>query len=138
MVGVEFVFVPQPIRSPLCRLHMLISMPKGRPSGLNPAGIRIAGGSARGQGSHSGRVVVEIVLAVFLLSGASLAIRGFIDLPRTDPGIQPENTLTMRVNLQPDQYPTLGHRYVFRPGSAPDTSSLPGFQDVAIGNGGML
>jgi hypothetical protein len=44
------------------------------------------GGSIRGQATRSGLVVVEIALSVILLTGASLAIRSFVNLLRTDPG----------------------------------------------------
>jgi putative ABC transport system permease protein len=96
-----------------------------------------AGGSVRGQATRSGLVVVEIALSVFLLTGASLAIRSFIDLLRTDPGFQPEKTLTMRVNLQPDRYPTLEQRNAFDRDLLQRISNLPGVQVAAIGNGGM-
>jgi putative ABC transport system permease protein len=96
-----------------------------------------AGGSVRGQATRSGLVVVEIALSVFLLTGASLAIRTFIDLLHTDPGFQPEKTLTMRVNLQPDRYPTLDQRNAFNRDLLESILNLPGVQAAAIGNGGM-
>ena len=96
-----------------------------------------AGGSIRGQATRSGLVVVEIALSVILLSGASLAIRSFIDLLRTDPGFQPEKTLAMHVDLQPDRYPTLEQRNAFDRNLLENISNLPGVQAAAIGNGGM-
>ena len=96
-----------------------------------------AGGSVRGQATRSGLVVVEVALSVILLTGASLAIRSFIDLLRTDPGFQPEKTLTMRVALQPDRYPTLEQRNAFDRDLLENISNLPGVQAAAIGNGGM-
>jgi putative ABC transport system permease protein len=76
-------------------------------------------------------------LSVILLSGASLAIRSFIDLLRTDPGFQPEKTLAMHVDLQPDRYPTLEQRNAFDRNLLENISNLPGVQAAAIGNGGM-
>jgi putative ABC transport system permease protein len=96
-----------------------------------------AGGSIRGQATRSALVVVEIALSVILLTGASLAIRSFINLLRTDPGFQPEKTLTLRVALQPDRYPTLEQRNAFDRGLLENISNLPGVQAAAIGNGGM-
>jgi putative ABC transport system permease protein len=96
-----------------------------------------AGGSIRGQATRSGLVVVEIALSVILLTGASLAIRSFIDLLRTDPGFQPEKTLTMRLALQPDRYPTLEQRNAFDRAVLENIANLPGVQAAAIGNGGM-
>ena len=96
-----------------------------------------AGGSTRGQATRSGLVVIEIALSVILLTGASLAIRSFIELLRTDPGFQPEKTLTMRVALQPDRYPTLEQRNAFDRDLLESILNLPGVQAAAIGNGGM-
>jgi putative ABC transport system permease protein len=96
-----------------------------------------AGGSIRGEATRSGLVVVEIALSVILLTGASLAIRSFIELLRTDPGFQPEKTLTVRVDLQPNRYPTLEQRNSFDRELLESVSNLPGVQAAAIGNGGM-
>jgi putative ABC transport system permease protein len=95
------------------------------------------GVSIRGQATRSGLVVVEIALSVILLTGASLAIRSFVNLLRTDPGFQPEKTLAMYVDLQPDRYPTLEQRNAFDRELVENISNLPGVQAVAIGNGGM-
>jgi putative ABC transport system permease protein len=96
-----------------------------------------AGGSIRGQATRSGLVVVEIALSVILLTGASLAIRSFIDLLRTDPGFQPEKTLALHLALQPERYPTLEQRNAFDQNLLVNIANLPGVQSVAIGNGGM-
>ncbi|HLY43016.1 MAG TPA: ABC transporter permease [Terracidiphilus sp.] len=96
-----------------------------------------AGGSARGQATRSALVVLEITLSVILLTGASLATRSFIDQLRTDPGFQPERTLTVDLELQPDRYPTLEQRNSFDQNLLQNISSLPGVQAAALGNGGM-
>jgi predicted permease len=44
-------------------------------------------------------VVVEIALAFVLLVGAGLLLRTFINLHRTNPGLNPENVLTLHVVL---------------------------------------
>jgi putative ABC transport system permease protein len=96
-----------------------------------------ATGSIRGQATRNGLVVVEITLSAILLTGASLAIRSFVTLLRTDPGFQPEKALAMYVDLQPDRYPTLAQRNAFDQELVENISKLPGVQAVAIGNGGM-
>ncbi len=65
------------------------------------------------------------------------AIRSFVDLLRTDPGFQPEKTLTLRLTMQPARYPTLEQRNTFDREVLENLSNLPGVQSVAIGNGGM-
>src|SRR5271170_6479156 len=72
-----------------------------------------ATGGVRGQAMRNWLVVAEISLSVFLLAGASLAIRSFAQLLRTDPGFQPERTLRMEITLSPKQYATLDQRNLF-------------------------
>jgi putative ABC transport system permease protein len=96
-----------------------------------------AGGSTRGQSVRSGLVVVEIALSVVLLAGASLTIRTFVQILRTDPGFQPEKTLTVSIDLQPKSYPTMEQRNILGRELIENVSSIPGVQAAAIGNGGM-
>ena len=58
-------------------------------------------------------MVVEVALAVILLAGASLSVRGFAQLLHTDPGFQPERTLMMDVPLPRRRYVTLDQRNNF-------------------------
>ncbi len=96
-----------------------------------------AAGNLHGQSMRSGLVVVEIALSVILLAGASITIRTFVELLHTDPGFQPEKTLTVAVDVQPKSYPTLQQRNAFDRDLLENISSLPGVQGAAIGNGGM-
>ncbi len=96
-----------------------------------------AGGSTRGQSVRSGLVVVEIALSVVLLAGSSLTIRTFVQILHTDPGFQPEKTLTVSIDLQPKSYPTMEQRNILGRELIENVSSLPGVQAAAIGNGGM-
>src|SRR5262249_39165400 len=66
---------------------------------LRDAGAR---GSSAGRGRQrlrSSLVVGEVALSLVLLVGAALLIRSFMDLSRVDPGFDPHNILTLRVNL---------------------------------------
>src|SRR5262245_61796326 len=59
---------------------------------------------ARGQGRHRLRgalVVLEIALAMVLLIGASLSIRGFRVLLSEDLGLHPDHLLTAQISLAP-------------------------------------
>ena len=82
---------------------LAVCMAAGIGFGLGPA---IAG--ARGPAAALARrnvaaavrdalVVTEIALAFVLLVGAGLLVRTFINLRRTDPGLNPENVLTIHV-----------------------------------------
>jgi putative ABC transport system permease protein len=96
-----------------------------------------ATGSTRGQTMRSWLVVAEISLSVFLLAGASLAIRSFVQVLHIDPGFQPERALRMEVTLPPKRYATLEQRNLFDRNLLEGIMSLPGVQLAALGNGGM-
>lgn len=55
---------------------------------------------------HNGLVVVEIALALILLTGASLLIKSFSRLQSVDPGFRPEGTLSMSMAFPPARYPS--------------------------------
>ena len=74
--------------------------------------------SSPSRGSFLGRtrnmlVVVEIAMALVLLSGAGLLIKSFWRLTSVDPGFHPERVLTARVGLPPDLYPQQEQRAQF-------------------------
>jgi predicted permease len=100
-------------------------------------GGRGAAGSVRGQATRRWLVVAEVASAVVLLAGASLAIRGFADLMRVDPGFQPRHALLMEVPLPPKRYATLEQRNRFAENLLAQVKNLPGVEAAAIGNGGM-
>jgi putative ABC transport system permease protein len=67
-------------------------------------GGRSGFGGAKGQRVRSGLVVAEVALALVLLVGAGLMLRGFLKTQALDIGIDPANTLTFRVGLPPSQF----------------------------------
>ena len=66
-----------------------------------------AAGSLRGRAMRSWLVVAEISLSVVLLAGASLAVRGFVQMLRTDPGFQPEKSGAHRRDAGAEAVPDL-------------------------------
>ncbi len=74
---------------------------------------RSAIGSARSNSLRSVLVVVEIALAFVLLIGAGLLIRSFMLLQQVNPGLDPENTLTMRITLPAEKYTDDGSTVAF-------------------------
>ncbi len=74
---------------------------------LNEGGARSGGGFRllRANRTRSTLAVAEIALALVLLVGAGLLIRSFITLTDIDPGYDPSNVLTTRLNLPPGRYP---------------------------------
>jgi putative ABC transport system permease protein len=96
-----------------------------------------AAGSIRGQAMRSWLVVAEISLSVILLAGASVAIRGFVQMLRVDPGFQPERVLRIDVTLPPKSYPTWTERNVLDRNLLEGVANLPGVQAAELGNLGL-
>ena len=82
-------------------------------------------------------VVAEITLCVVLLTGASLAIRGFLQLQNLNLGFQAEKVLLVGLPLSPRRYANYEQRIAFTERLLSDVRALPGVQSVAIGNGGL-
>ena len=96
-----------------------------------------ATGSMRGRAMRSWLVVIEISLSVILLAGASLAIRGFVQMVKVDPGYQPQRVLRIDVTLAPKNYPTWTQRNTLDHNLLESVMSLPGVEAATIGNAGM-
>jgi putative ABC transport system permease protein len=80
-------------------------------------------------------VVAEVALAVMLLVGAGLSLRGFWRLADKDPGYRADNVLTMRVSLPGGKYDTAGEVVTFWSELRRRVSELPGVVSVAASNG---
>lgn len=96
-----------------------------------------ATGSLRGRTLRSALVVAEISLSVVLLAGASLAVRGFVQMLNTDPGFQPARVLNFEVTLPPKSYPTWQQRNLLDRNLLASITALPGVQQAELGNGGL-
>jgi putative ABC transport system permease protein len=94
-----------------------------RPAGL--AGIRVLTG-------RSLLVVVEMALAVVLLTGAGLMIKSFGRLIATRTGVDSDNVLTMRINL-PQAVPSAGASAFFSQ-LEKRAAALPGVLSAGMSN----
>jgi putative ABC transport system permease protein len=100
-------------------------------------GARGTGASSSGARTRNLLVIVELALSVVLLVGASLTVRGFYQLQRTDPGFQPDRVLMVGLPLPPKRYATYDQRIAFSENVLERVKALPGVQAAAIGNGGL-
>jgi putative ABC transport system permease protein len=97
--------------------------------------------SARGAGAgrRAGRlrdllVVVEMALAIVLLTGAGLMLRSFERLLRLDPGVDVERILAGRIALQGERYETSADRHQFFDRLTSNLEALPGVEAAAAGS----
>jgi putative ABC transport system permease protein len=67
-------------------------------------GGRTGAGGAKGQRMRNSLVIAEVALALVLLIGAGLMMRSFMNLQKTDIGMDPSRTLTFRVGLPEAQF----------------------------------
>ncbi len=121
---------------------LAISVLTGLLFGLAPAwsAVRTGGieslkeggrGTTAGVGSHRLRsllVVSELALAMVLLVGASLLMKTFWRLRAVDPGFDPQNILTMQVQLPATRYAAIPKQTQFRQRVLEGLNSLPGVE----------
>jgi len=79
-------------------------------------------------------VVVELALAVMLLTGAGLLLKSLWRLQHVDLGIKPEGVLTMQVALPGNRYNEPARVRDFDRRLIEQTKTLPGIRAVALSN----
>ncbi len=79
-------------------------------------------------------VVAQIAMAVILLVGAGLTVKGFRGLVRTQAKFSPERVLTFGINLPADRYPDSTAKIQFYGRIMDKLRSLPGVQSAAAFN----
>src|SRR5262245_10220392 len=77
-------------------------------------------------------VVSEIALALVLLIGAGLLIKSIWKLRTVDPGFNPENLLTMRIEMPETRYKEIPKQIQFRDRLLEAVNSVPGAQAALI------
>jgi predicted permease len=97
---------------------------------LKEASLATSGGVGR-QRSRAVFVVAQIALAFVLLVGAGLSLRSLASLLATDPGIDPENLLTMSISLPEYAYEEPEQMRAFYRELRESLSTLPSVESVA-------
>lgn len=100
-------------------------------------GSRGSGASVGGNRTRSALVVAEVALSVILLSGAVLAIRGYVKLMQVDLGFQPGGVLSAGLPLPKERYATVEARNQFTRAVEQRLRTLPGVEAFCLGNGGL-
>lgn len=92
-------------------------------------GQKGAGGSQRSR-LRSLMVASEIALSFVLVIGAGLFIKSFVRLIQVDPGIDPDNVLTLRLDLPESRYPEERQQVAFYDEVERRIAGLPGVESV--------
>ncbi|MGH7667974.1 MAG: ABC transporter permease [Gemmatimonadaceae bacterium] len=84
-------------------------LPAWRSSSVDPQeALRAGRGGGTDRGHHrllGGLVIAEVALSLVLLIGASLVLRGFVSVLRSDPGFDASRMLALDVSVAPTAYP---------------------------------
>ena len=92
------------------------------------------GASGRGRRLRNALVVVEMSLALVLLTGAGLLIRSFLSLRGVDLGIRAEHVLTAGIMLPQTRYANSQQRGEFIEQVVENARHIPGVDAVAVTN----
>ena len=77
-------------------------------------------------------VTAELALALILLAGAGLLIKGFLRLRSVDPGFNPANVMTMYLQLPGTRYPQISLQTNFRRELLARINAFPGVEAAMI------
>jgi putative ABC transport system permease protein len=77
-------------------------------------------------------VVVELALTLVLLTGAGLLIRSFYRLRNVEPGFDPSNVLTLRMQFSGSQYGEPAKRSAFYTQMLQQVQAIPGVQAAGV------
>ncbi|MFL6595784.1 MAG: ABC transporter permease [Chthoniobacterales bacterium] len=83
-------------------------------------------------GLRSALVVAELALALLLLTGAALLGKAFWRLTSVDPGFNPVNLLTLRVELPESRYKEVERQTRFREETLENMNNLPGVEAAMV------
>lgn len=76
--------------------------------------------------------VAEVALSLVLLAGAGLLIESFLRLENSNPGFQPDNTLTMELSLPESGYGTDQQKVTFYARLLDQLHAVPGLSEAAL------
>jgi predicted permease len=97
--------------------------------------VQTSRGTTAGRSRHRARrifVIVQVALALVLITGAGLMARSFQALRSVHPGFETERSYTFRVQLPKAVYPTTGAAVGFVTRALDELAALPGMQAAGV------
>ena len=125
---------------------LLVTLVAGLAFGSGPAlQLSLPGADSLGQGRgvteariasrlRAGLVVAEVAVALILVIGASLMLKGFSRLSRIDVGFDPDNVLVLHIVLSPERYPEVPPQAQLFESLLKEARGLPGVISTAAGS----
>jgi putative ABC transport system permease protein len=105
-------------------------LPAWQASRSNLAEVMKEGGRGTGSAQHhrlqDGLVVLQVAVALVLLTGAGLLVESFDHFRRMDPGFRPDGILTAQIDLPAERYPTPARQAAFIASAVEQLAALPG------------
>ncbi|HSR93171.1 MAG TPA: ABC transporter permease [Gemmatimonadales bacterium] len=111
-----------------------LSLMRGNPAPGLREGERTIGGSRRSQAIRGAFVVAEIALSLPLLAIAGLLLNSFLRLSRVDPGFDPKQILTVRVQLPSSRYANDTTISAYWEHAIPLVKQVAGVEDAGLGS----
>lgn len=90
------------------------------------------GAAGLGRALRGGLVVVQVALALMLVTGACLTLAGFQRLSRVDLGFEPGGLLSFQLRLPPTRYPNEASRRELFRGLLDELRQAPGAAEVTL------
>ena len=91
-----------------------------------------AGTSRRARTISAALVVVEVALAVVLLTAAGLMARSFVNTTKANIGFEPGDLLSFSVNLRRTKYPTASEQVGFYERLKSSIGAIPGVDAISV------
>ncbi len=88
-------------------------------------------GSAQHHRVQDSLVVLQVAVALVLLTGAGLLASSFAHFQRMDPGFRPRGVLTAQIDLSPTRYPTPESQNAFVSSALERLAALPGVRSAS-------
>ncbi len=92
-------------------------------------------GSAHRHRLQDGLVVLQVAVALVLLTGAGLLVESFVRFQHMDPGFRSAGVLTAQIALEGDRYPTAERQQVFLQTVIERLAAQPGVEAASVSGG---